>query len=150
MGIEDERSKNAGSTAMPEVATTATPNTVQASQPVQVEVQDEEIDMSFLEDMVPQEDLGDGQQAPVTPPVTSTFAPPSPRASPSSRAHDEAPGEHESKKTRVEVQKKQRIERVKEEHEKMIRTVKVGEDAYHTLDDHDTDFNWNQQVVEDE
>jgi hypothetical protein len=150
MGVEDERSKNAGSTAMPEVATTATPNTVQAPQPVQVEEQDEELDMSFLEDMVPQEDMGDGQQAPVTPPVTSALVPPSPRASPSSRVHDEAPDEHEPKKARVEVQKKQRIERVKEEHEKMIRTVKVGEDVYHTLDDYDTDFNWNQQVVEDE
>ena len=135
---------------MPEVATTATSNTVQAPQHVQVEVQDEELDMSFLEDMVPQEDMGDGQQAPVTPPVTSALVPPSPRASPSSRAHDEAPDEHESKKARVEVSKKQRIERVEEEHEKMVRTVKVGEDVYHTLDDYDTDFNWNQQVVEDE
>ena len=80
----------------------------------------------------------------MTPPVTSVFVPPSPRASPYSRAHDEAPEEHESKKTRVEVQKKQRIERVKEEQEKMIRTVKVGEDTYHILDDYDTDFNWNQ------
>ena len=150
MGVEDERSRNAGSTAMPEVATTATSNTVQAPQHVQVEVQNEELDMSFLEDMVPQEDMGDGQQAPVTPPVTSALVPPSPRASPSSRAHDEAPDEHESKKARVEVSKKQRIERVKEEHEKMVRTVKVGEDVYHTLDDYDTDFNWNQQVVEDE
>ena len=60
MGVEDERSKHAESIAMPEVATTATSNTVQAPQPVQVGVQDEELDMSFLEDMVPQGDLGDG------------------------------------------------------------------------------------------
>jgi len=78
------------------------------------------------------------------------LVPPSPRASPSSRAHDDAPDDHESKKPRVEGQKKQRIERVKEEQEKMIRTVKIGEEVYHTLDDYDTDFNWNQQVVEEE
>jgi hypothetical protein len=51
--------------------------------------------MSFLEDMVPQEDMGDGQHAPVTPPMAAVLVPPSPRASPSSRAHDDAPDDHE-------------------------------------------------------
>ena len=40
MGVEDERSKRAVSTAMPEAATTATSTTMQAAQPVQGEAQD--------------------------------------------------------------------------------------------------------------
>ena len=105
--------------------------------------------MSFLEDMVPQEDVGNEQ--PQTPPMTTMAIPPSPRASPTSRAHDEVPEEdHSSKKAKLEASKKQRIEVVKETYAKMIRSVKVGTDEYYTMDNYDTDYNWeNEELVDD-
>ena len=111
---------------------------------------EEELDMSFLEDMVPQEDLGNEQ--PQTPPMTTMAIPPSPRASPTSRAHDEGPEEedHSSKKAKVESSKKQRIEVVKETYARMIRAVKVGTDEYYTMDSYDTDYSWeNEELVDD-
>lgn len=47
--------------------------------------------------------MDDGQKAPVTPPMTSAAAPPSPRASPASRARDETPeDDHDAKNARLE------------------------------------------------
>ena len=110
---------------------------------------EEELDMSFLEDMVPQEDLGNEQ--PQTPPMTTMAIPPSPRASPTSRAHDEGPEEdHSNKKAKLESSKKQRIEVVKETYANMIRAVKVGTDEYYTMDNYDTDYSWeNEELVDD-
>ena len=94
---------------------------------------EEELDMSFLDDMVPQEDVG--KDVPQTPPMTTMAIPPSPRASATSRAHDETPEEdHSSKKPKVETGKKQRIEVVKELHAAMIRSVKFGEDEFYIMD----------------
>jgi len=105
---------------------------------------EEELDMSFLEEMehelanddlyVPRTPLDD---LPPQPPE-----PPSPRASPTSGAHDETGDEgHDAKKERVEDQKKQRIGMLRGMQEKVIRTrtVKTGDDEYHTLDDYSSE-----------
>jgi hypothetical protein len=39
---------------------------------------------------------------------------------------------------------------VKAEQESMIRTVMIGEETFHTLDNYEIDFSWDQEVVEDE
>ena len=130
----------AGSAAAAEASMAAAPSTGIGT--VDVE---EEMDMSFLEDMVPQEDLH-GLDVPVTPPVASSVAssarPPSPRTFSTHRTHDDdvADDGHETKKAKVEVQKKQRIEQVKETYSKMIRAVKVGDDEFFAMDSYETDY----------
>ena len=96
---------------------------------------EEELDMSFLAEME-QALADDDLYVPRTPLPDLPLQPPSPRASPTSRAHDETGDEgHDAKKERVEDQKKQRIGMLRELQEKVIRTVKIGDDEYHTLDD---------------
>ena len=78
-------------------------------------------------------------QTPVDPPPPPLVQRPSPRQSPTSRAHEdtaEAEESHESKKARVETQKKQRIGMLREQQESAIRTVKIGDSEYFTLDDY--------------
>ena len=82
----------------------------------------------------------DAQHVPMTPPVIAPPVPASPRASPTSHAHDEGGDEsHESKKAKVEVQKKLKIGMLRESHEKMIRVVKIGEKEFHTMDSYEHD-----------
>ena len=116
---------------------------------------EEELDMSFLETMVPQEDLR-GMEAPVTPPMASGMAsssarPPSPRTFSTHRTHDDdvADDGHEAKKAKVELQKKQRIDQVKETYSKMIRAVKVGDDEFFTMDSYETDYNSELDDLDD-
>ena len=119
------------------------------SSAAEVVMDEEELDMSFLDDMVPQEDVG--KDVPQTPPMTTMAIPPSPRASATSRAHDETPEEdHSSKKPKVETGKKQRIEVVKELHAAMIRSVKFGEDEFYTMDNYDTDYNDDDEDLADD
>ena len=100
---------------------------------------EEELDMSFLEEME-QELANDDLYVPRTPLDDVPPQPPSPRASPTSRMHDGSGDEgHDAKKARVEDQKKQRIGMLRELQEKVIRTVKIGDDEYHTLDDYSSE-----------
>lgn len=51
-----------------------------------------------------------GMSAPVTPPLTSAQLPPTPRQQHSTRAHEvEVVDDHESKRAKLEAQKKQKI-----------------------------------------
>jgi len=78
----------------------------------------------------------------MTPPVIAVPIPASPRVSPTSRAHDEGGHEnhsHESKKAKVEVQKKLGIGMLRGSLEKMIRVVKIGEREFHTMDNYEHD-----------
>ena len=83
-------------------------------------------------------------QPPVSPIPLSTAQPTTPRMSHSTRAHDDVPDEHDSKRSRVETQKKQRIERLAAEYTNMIRTVKVADDEFFTMDEYDTDLHLEQ------
>ena len=71
---------------------------------------------------------------------SSTAQPVTPRMSHPTRAHDDAPDEHEAKTSRVETQKKQRVEHLAAEYTNMIRTVKVADDEFFTMDEYDTDL----------
>eukprot|EP00435_Cladocopium_sp_Y103_P015276 s4186_g3.t1 len=94
----------------------------------------EEIDMTWLNDEL---SADDGQHVPVTPPALPML-PPSPRASPTIHVHDEGGDEsHDAKKAKLDVQKKQRIGMLREEQEKVIRSVKIGNDEYYTLDEYE-------------
>ena len=100
---------------------------------------EEGLDISFLEEM--EQELADEDlYVPRTPLQDLPPQPPSPRAAPTSRAHDETGDEgHDAKKARVEEQKKQRIGMLHELQEKVIRTVKIGDDEYHNLDDYSSE-----------
>ena len=129
--------KASGSDAAP---TAAVPASSAELPHVPVELQDDEIDMSFLAEMERELAEEDAKHVPMTPPVISAPVPASPRASPTSRAHNEGGDEsHESKKAKVESQKKLRIGMLRESHEKMIRVVKIGEKEYHTMDNYEHD-----------
>ena len=126
-----------GPTAAP---TAAVPASSAGLPHVPVDLQDDEIDMSFLVEMERELAEEDAQHVPMTPPVIAPPVPASPRASPTSRAHDEGGDEsHESKKAKVEVQKKLKIGMLRESHEKMIRVVKIGEKEFHTMDSYEHD-----------
>ena len=136
----------AGSAVAAEASMAAVPTTGIGT--VDVE---EELVMSFLENMVPQEDLR-GMEAPVTPPMASALAsssarPPSPRTFSTHRTHDDdvADDGHEAKKAKVEVHKKQRIDQVKETYSKMT----VGDDEFFTMDSYETDYNSELDDLDD-
>eukprot|EP00435_Cladocopium_sp_Y103_P018692 s1844_g4.t1 len=75
------------------------------------------------------------------------LAPSTPRGSPTTRLHEVEPDEHESKKARVEMAKKQRLDRISAEHASMVRMVKFAEEERHTMDEYDhelgMDDHWN-------
>eukprot|EP00435_Cladocopium_sp_Y103_P010225 s177_g2.t1 len=74
---------------------------------VPVELQDDEVDVSFLVDMERELAEEDAKHVPVTPPMTSSAMPASPRASPTIHVHEEGGDDsHEAKKAKVEAQKK--------------------------------------------
>eukprot|EP00435_Cladocopium_sp_Y103_P035447 s2263_g9.t1 len=77
-----------------------------------------------------------GLEVPMTPQDgPMTISPTSPRHSPTTRTHaDDPAGESEMKRSKTEDVKKQRINRLAAEQEQFIRTVKFGEEVYHTLD----------------
>ena len=79
--------------------------------------------------------LKHGLDVPATPldPGTATAAPVSPRTLPATREHEIETEETESKRAKTEDHKKQRVERLAAEQEKMIRTIKFGGEEYTTL-----------------
>ena len=85
--------------------------------------------------------LKHGLDVPATPldPGTTTAAPVSPRTLPATREHEVETEETESKRAKTEDHKKQRVERLAAEQEKMIRTIKFGEEEYYTLDSYDAE-----------
>ena len=114
---------------------------------------DDAVDASFLTTMEDQVDLthDDGQSAPVTPPVGPMQLPPTPRQPHSTRTHEgQGDAEHEVKKAKVGEQKKQRINQLMQQHESMIRVVKVGTDEFATMDDYSTELDINVDVPDDE
>ena len=113
------------------------------------QVIDDPVDASCLQATEGQVDSG--LSVPVTPPMTSAHVPPTPRQAHETRAHGpDDDGDHEAKRSRVEAQKKQKINRVMEFNESMIRTVKVGDDEFSTLDDYSNELDLNEDLPEDE
>ena len=91
-----------------------------------------------------------GLQVPQTPQdMPGPSAPISPRNTPTTRAHAVDVEEGEAKRAKVEDPKKQRIERLMAEQNRMIRTVSFGDASYHTLDSYEVEFQEEQGDVED-
>ena len=113
------------------------------------------MDSSFLPAMESQvgAQTDPGQSAPITPPMTSMRLPPTPRQPHDTRARgpdDDDDADHESKRARLESQKKQKINQVIEHNESMIRMVQVGDDNFATLDDYETELDMTADAPEDE
>ena len=139
-GREQPLQSSAKASSSDAAPTAAVPASSAGLPHVAVELQDDEIDMSFLAEMEHELAEEDAKHVPMTPPVIAAPVPASPRASPTSRAHDEGGDEsHESKKAKLESQKKLRIGMLRESHEKMLRVVKIGEKEYHTMDNYEHD-----------
>ena len=99
-------------------------------------------DSSLLSSMEAQVDSPSdpGLAAPVTPPVIALQLPPTPRQQHATRTHgDDVEENHEAKRAKLESLKKQKINQLRESHEAMIRTVKVGSDEYATMDDYENE-----------
>ena len=89
-----------------------------------------------------------GLSAPVTPPVISGQLPPTPRQQCSTRTHEtEVVDDHESKRAKIESQKKQKINQLREYNESMIRTVKVGTDEFATMDEYEHELDINDSTA---
>eukprot|EP00435_Cladocopium_sp_Y103_P052743 s680_g16.t1 len=58
--------------------------------------------------------------------------------------------DHEAKKAKLELQKKQRINQLRASHEAMIRTVQVGDDEYATMDDYSVEHALSDSMLEEE
>jgi hypothetical protein len=58
--------------------------------------------------------------------------------------------DHEVKKARVADQKKQKINQLMQEHEAMIRVVKVGTDEFAKMHDYSTELDMSVDVLDDE
>eukprot|EP00435_Cladocopium_sp_Y103_P063886 s153_g25.t1 len=114
---------------------------------------DDVMDASQLPAMEEQVDLTfeGGMSAPVTPPMSSPAVPPTPRQQHGTRVHDEElEVDHDAKKARVEAQKKQKITQLREAHEAMIQTVRIGSDEFATMDSYETEPNVDEDLHEDE
>lgn len=77
-----------------------------------------------------------GLSAPVTPQDFSS----SPRHAPMTRAHAVGDDDSVAKKSKTEDHKKQRINRLAAENEKMVRVVQFGSEQYHTMDNYETEL----------
>ena len=78
-------------------------------------------------------------------------APITPRHSPTTRVHDVEPDDdHSSKRARVEAAKKQRLDRISSDYESMIRTVKISDEAYHTMDEYENELRIDDHELDDE
>ena len=137
MGQEDRRlgdtalehdDKQSADVGLIEPSTVLQPSSLPAmpSRPGDVVVDSvfDDVDTSFLPAMEGQVDMqhDTGQSAPVTPPTTSMQLPPTPRQQHETRSHGPDEGDHEAKRARVEAQKKQKITRMMEFNESMIRS----------------------------
>ena len=73
-------------------------------------------------------------EIPQTPDVFAGL-PATPRTEPTTRLHDvDTQEDHEAKRAKTESLKKQRIERIAAEHAGMIRTVKISNESFHTME----------------
>ena len=107
------------------------------------------VDSIFDEAMEGQVDSG--LSVPVTPPMTSANVPPTPRHAHDTRAHGpDDDDDHEAKRARVEAQTKQKISRMMEFNESMIRTVKIGTDEFSTLDDYSNELDMIEEPPDDD
>ena len=137
MGQEDRRlgdtalehdDKQSADVGLIEPSTVLQPSSLPAmpSRPGDVVVDSvfDDVDTSFLPAMEGQVDMqhDTGQSAPATPPTTSMQLPPTPRQQHETRSHGPDEGDHEAKRARVEAQKKQKITRMMEFNESMIRS----------------------------
>ena len=80
-----------------------------------------------------------GSEVPQTQDVFAAV-PTTPRQNPTTRQHDVETDDHDAKRARVESAKKQRLERISAEYTSMTRTVKIGEETFHTMDEYDNDL----------
>ena len=93
--------------------------------------------------------LKHGMDVPATPLDPGTAAAPvSPRTLPATREHETEMEAAESKRAKTEDHKKQRVERLAAEQEKMIRTIKFGGEEYYTLDSYDAEPTSEQSELE--
>eukprot|EP00435_Cladocopium_sp_Y103_P042938 s2725_g12.t1 len=128
-------------------ATIEVPKQVSFADAVEAEVSDEET-QNIFDDVPPVQVSSSGASGSagpaILPPVFAAspdvHQPTTPRMSPSTRLHDDGPDDHENKKARVELQKKQRVERLAAEYVRQIRTVKVAEEEFFTMDEYETDL----------
>jgi hypothetical protein len=89
-------------------------------------------------------------EVPQTPDVFATL-PATPRGIPTTRMHDDQPGEedHESKRARLESSKKQRVDRLSAEYASMIRAVKISTETFHTMDEYEPDLQLDDHLEQD-
>ena len=99
---------------------------------------------------VPSTSQDPGLAAPVTPPMTSSTAvPQTPRQQHATRMHEfEVEEDHDTKRAKMESQKKQKINQLRGLHESMIRAVKVGTNEYATMDNYEHEMKMEEDVPE--
>ena len=84
-------------------------------------------------------------------PDAGESAPIPPRHSPTRRVHDVEPEEdHAPKRARVEAAKKQRLDRISSDYEARIRTVKIADESYHTMDEYDNELRLDDHELDGE
>ena len=88
---------------------------------------------------------------PQTPEVIP-IAPSTPRATASTRVHDVHSDEesNDAKRARVESAKKQRLNRISQEYFAQIRTVRIADDVFHTMDEYQSDLRLDDHDMDDE
>ena len=88
-------------------------------------------------------------EIPQTPDVFAGL-PATPRTEPTTRLHDvDTQEDHEAKRAKTESLKKQRIERIAAEHAGMIRTVKISNESFHTMDEYSQDLQLDDHLEDD-
>lgn len=88
-------------------------------------------------------------EIPQTPDVFAGL-PATPRTEPTTRLHDvDTQEDHETKRAKTENFKKQRIERIAAEHAAMIRTVKISNESFHTMDGYTQDLQLDDHLEDD-
>ena len=88
-------------------------------------------------------------EIPQTPDVFTVLLP-TPRTEPTTRLHDvDTQEDHETKRAKTENFKKQRIERIAAEHAAMIRTVKISNESFHTMDGYTQDLQLDDHLEDD-
>ena len=86
---------------------------------------------------------------PQTPDVFTVLLP-TPRAEPTTRLHDvDTQEDHETKRAKTESLKKQRVERIAAQHAAMIRTVKISNESFHTMDGYSQGLQLDDHLEDD-
>ena len=90
-------------------------------------------------------------EVPQTPEVIP-IAPSTPRSTASTRVHDVHSDEesNDAKRARVESAKKQRLNRISQEYFAQIRTVRIADDVFHTMDEYQSDLRLDDHDMDDE